>query len=67
MMSRFRLSPRWIVLGVLAMALVVLPSPSALAARAARAERHFRIEATSGPAEPETDSRSPVTPVRETR
>jgi heme/copper-type cytochrome/quinol oxidase subunit 2 len=47
MMSRIHLSPRWIAIGLLAMAIVAVPSPSVLAARAARAERHFRLEATS--------------------
>ena len=47
MMARIRWSPRWILIGLLAAAIVVLPSPIALAARAARAERHFRIEASS--------------------
>jgi heme/copper-type cytochrome/quinol oxidase subunit 2 len=47
MMSRLRLSLRWIVIGLLALAIVVVPSPSALAASAGPAERHFRIEASS--------------------
>jgi heme/copper-type cytochrome/quinol oxidase subunit 2 len=47
MMRRIRLSPRWILIGLLALVIVVVPSPIALAARAARAERHFRIEASS--------------------
>jgi heme/copper-type cytochrome/quinol oxidase subunit 2 len=46
-MRRFRLSSRWIVIGLLALVIVVVPSPVALAARATRAERHFRIEANS--------------------
>ena len=46
-MRRLHLSPRWIVIGLLAVAIVVVPGPIALAARAARAERHFRIEASS--------------------
>ena len=46
-MRRIRLSPRWILIGLLALVIVVVPSPIALAARAARAERHFRIEASS--------------------
>ncbi len=43
-MTRFRLSRRWILIGLLAMAIVVVPDPIALAAPA---EQHFRIEASS--------------------
>ena len=35
------------VIGLLALAIVFLPNPIALAARAERAEQHFRIEASS--------------------
>ena len=44
MMARFRLSPRWLVLGLSALVIVVVPNPIALAAPA---EQHFRIEANS--------------------
>ena len=47
MLRRIRLSPRWILIGLLAFAIAAVPSPIALAARTARAERHFRIEASS--------------------
>jgi len=50
MMRRIRLSPGWILIGLLALAIVVVPNPIALAARAegaGPAERHFRIEANS--------------------
>src|SRR5512134_2617602 len=46
-MRRFRLSPRWMVIGLLAVAIIVVPNPIALAASARPAERHFRIEANS--------------------
>jgi heme/copper-type cytochrome/quinol oxidase subunit 2 len=46
-MHRPHLSARWIAIGLLALAIVVVPSPIALATRAAPAERHFRIEANS--------------------
>ncbi len=42
-MIRVHLSPRWIVIGLLALAIVVMPDPIALAAPA---EQHFRIEAS---------------------
>ena len=42
-MHRFRLSPRWIVIGLLALTIIVVPDPIALAAPA---EQHFRIEAS---------------------
>ncbi len=45
-MARFQLSPRWIVIGLLALAIIFMPSPIALAAHPATAERHFRIEAS---------------------
>ena len=54
MMARLRLSPRWIVIGLLALAIVAVPDPIALAARPARAEQHFRIEASSFQYTPET-------------
>jgi heme/copper-type cytochrome/quinol oxidase subunit 2 len=54
MMAHFRLSPRWIVIGLLALAIVVMPDPIALAARAERAEQHFRIEASSFQYAPES-------------
>src|SRR5512138_3465636 len=44
MMARSRLFPRWIVIGLLALAIVVVPNPIALAAPV---EQHFRIEASS--------------------
>ena len=43
-MRRFRLSPRWIVIALLALAIVVVPDPIALAAPV---EQHFRIEASA--------------------
>ncbi len=46
MMARFRLSPRWIVIGLLALAIVFVPNPIAFAERAASTEQHFRIEAS---------------------
>ena len=54
MMARLRLSPRWIVIGLLALAIVAVPDPIALAARVGHAERHFRIEASSFQYTPET-------------
>src|SRR5512144_2108475 len=51
MMARSRLSPRWIVIGLLALLIVVLPSPIALAAST---EQHFRIEASQFQYTPET-------------
>ena len=42
-MHRIRLSPRWIVIGLLALVIVFVPDPVALAAPTAR---HFRIEAS---------------------
>ncbi len=42
-MRRFRLSLRWLVIGLLAVAIVFLPNPIALAAPV---EQHFRIEAS---------------------
>jgi heme/copper-type cytochrome/quinol oxidase subunit 2 len=53
-MPRSHLSARWIVIGLLAFAIVAAPGPSALAARAGRAERHFRLEASSFQYAPET-------------
>ena len=44
MMARLNLSPRWIVIGLLAVAIMVVPNPIALAAPT---EQHFRIEASS--------------------
>jgi heme/copper-type cytochrome/quinol oxidase subunit 2 len=44
MMARLRLSPRWIAIGLLAVAIMIVPNPIALAAPA---EQHFRIEASS--------------------
>jgi len=41
------LSPRWILIGLLALVIVVVPNPTALAAPGGPAERHFRIEANS--------------------
>jgi heme/copper-type cytochrome/quinol oxidase subunit 2 len=46
-MRRIRLSPRWIVIGLLAMTIVFTPNPIAFAERAAPADQHFRIEASS--------------------
>ena len=43
-MRRSHLSPRWIVIGLLAVAIMVVPNPIALAAPT---EQHFRIEASS--------------------
>ena len=50
-MRRFRLSPRWIVIGLLALLVVVLPN---LIALAAPTEQHFRIEASQFQYMPET-------------
>lgn len=44
MMARVRLSPRWILIGLLAVAIVVVPSPIALTAPS---DQHFRIKASS--------------------
>ena len=44
MKTRFHLSPRWIVIGLLALAIAFVPNPIALAAPA---EQHFRIKASS--------------------
>src|SRR5512141_1385110 len=44
MMARSRLCSRWIVIGLLALLIVVLPNPIALAAPT---EQHFRIEASA--------------------
>src|SRR5512139_998950 len=44
MMPRIRFSLRWILIGLLALAIVVMPDPIVLAAPA---EQHFRIEASS--------------------
>ena len=46
-MTHIRLSPRWIIIGLLALAIAFVPNPIALAARSAGAARHFRIEASS--------------------
>jgi heme/copper-type cytochrome/quinol oxidase subunit 2 len=46
-----QLSPRWIVIGSLALAIMFLPNPSALAAPT---EQYFRIEASSFQYTPET-------------
>ena len=43
-MHRLHLSPRWIVIGLLAVAIVFVPNPIAFAAPAAR---YFRLEASS--------------------
>ena len=51
MMARSRLSSRWIVIGLLALLIVVLPNPIALAAPT---EQHFRIEASAFQYTPET-------------
>ncbi len=58
-MRRLRLSPRWIVIGLLAVAIVVVPNPIAVAASAGPAERHFRIEANSFQYTPEAIQVSP--------
>ena len=50
-MRRIRLSPRWIVIGLLAFAIVFVPNPSAWAAPA---DQHIRIEASSFQYTPET-------------
>jgi heme/copper-type cytochrome/quinol oxidase subunit 2 len=55
-MRRNRLSSRWIVIGLLALAIVFVPNPIALAAPA---ERHFRIEVSSYQYTPETIHVSP--------
>jgi heme/copper-type cytochrome/quinol oxidase subunit 2 len=47
MMHRIRLSPRWIVIGLLALAIAFVPHPIDWAAPGRPAERHFRIEASS--------------------
>ena len=51
MMRRLRLSPRWIVIGLLALVILFVPDPIALAARI---EQHFRIEASQLQYTPET-------------
>jgi len=43
-MSRLHVSPHWIVIGLLALAIVLVPNPIALAAPT---EQHFRIEASA--------------------
>jgi heme/copper-type cytochrome/quinol oxidase subunit 2 len=61
-MRRIRLSQRWIVIGLLALAIVMVPNPTALAARAERAgpvERHFRIEASTFQYTPEAIAVNP--------
>jgi heme/copper-type cytochrome/quinol oxidase subunit 2 len=61
-MRRFRLSQRWIVIGLLALAIVMVPNPIALAARAERAgpaEQHFRIEASTFQYTPEAIAVNP--------
>ncbi len=50
-MHRFRWSPRWIIIGLLALAIVVVPNPIALAAPT---EQHCRIEASQFQYTPET-------------
>ena len=50
-MRRFRLSLRWIVIGLLALAILFMPNPIALAAPT---EQHFRIEASQFQYTPET-------------
>src|SRR5512139_3911248 len=50
-MRRIRLSPRWIVIGLLACTIVFVPNPIAWAAPN---DRHFRIEASSYQYTPET-------------
>ena len=47
MLRRKRLSRRWIIIGLLALAIAFVPNPIALAAPAEHAARHFRIEASS--------------------
>ena len=47
MLRRKRLSRRWIIIGLLALAIAFVPNPIPLAAPAERAARHFRIEASS--------------------
>jgi heme/copper-type cytochrome/quinol oxidase subunit 2 len=59
MMSRLRVSPRWIAIGLLALAIVWVPNPIALAARTERAEKHFRIEASAYQYTPEAISVNP--------
>ena len=54
MLRRIQLSPRWIIIGLLALAIVFAPNPIAFASHAERAERHFRIEASSYQYTPET-------------
>ena len=51
MMPRFRFSLRWIVIGLLALAIMVMPDPIAAASPA---EHHFRIKASSFQYAPET-------------
>jgi heme/copper-type cytochrome/quinol oxidase subunit 2 len=53
-MRRIRLSPRWIVIGLLAMTIVFAPNPIAFAERAAPGDQHIRIEASSFQYTPET-------------
>lgn len=53
-MRRLRLSPRWIVIGLLALAIMVVPNPIAFAERATPREQYFRIEASSFQYTPET-------------
>lgn len=51
MMPQVRFSLRWILIGLLALAIMVMPDPIAAAAPA---EQHFRIEASSFQYAPET-------------
>jgi heme/copper-type cytochrome/quinol oxidase subunit 2 len=49
--TRMRLSRRWFIIGLLALAIVFVPNPIALAAPA---DQHFRMEASSFQYTPET-------------
>jgi heme/copper-type cytochrome/quinol oxidase subunit 2 len=56
MWRRMRISPRWIIIGLLALAIILVPNPIALAAPL---DRHFRIEARSYQYAPEAISVNP--------
>ena len=55
-MMRFRMSPRWLMIGLIALAIAVVPFPIA---SAAPTDRHFRIEASSFQYTPEAITVNP--------
>ena len=62
MMTHRRLLPHWIVIGLIALVIALVPFPIAFAERAASvapAERHIRIEASSFQYTPEAISVNP--------